>query len=150
MTTAQPGAAARTAKNENAAPGLPKPSDDDSRRNPMVGATPAVAVHDAADLGDRCEDFRAADLLSPRDYGAAFDVYAAAAGSPVENPVALNRAVDAVTEPLAVEVLERLYRRLMVIADQVSTGRVDAFEFGLRVAATEARAMGRELTGELR
>lgn len=117
----------------------------------MVGAPHALAVHDAAPVGDRREDFRAADLLSPRDYDAAFDAYAAAAGPHVDHAVALNRAVDAVAEPLTVEVLERLYQRLMVIADQVSAGRVDAFEFGLRVAATEARAMGRELTGgELR
>lgn len=113
----------------------------------MVGATPAPAVQDAAVVGDRCEDFSAADLLSPLDYGAAFDAYAAASRSRGDHEVALNRAVDAVAEPLTVEVLERLYRRLMALADQVSTGRVDAFEFGLRVAATEARAMGRELAG---
>lgn len=103
----------------------------------MVGAALAEAA---------AEDFTAADLLSPRDYGTAFDTYAAS-GAGADHTVALNRAVDSVTGPLTVAVLERLYRRLMVLADHVSTGRLDAFEFGLRVAASEARAMGRELVG---
>lgn len=125
------------AKNLAAGPGLPNSSDDDSRGNPMVSATLAEAA---------VEEFTAADMLSPRDYGAAFDAYAAV-GSEADHAVALNRAVDAVAGPLTVEILERLYRRLMVTADAVATGRLDAFEFGLRVAATEARAMGRELAG---
>lgn len=103
----------------------------------MVGATLAEVA---------AEEFTAADLLSPLDYARAFDTYTAA-GPDVDHAVALNRAVDAVAAPLSAAVLERLYRRLMVLADHVGSDRLDAFEFGLRVAATEARAMVRELAG---
>lgn len=92
------------------------------------------------------EQVAAADLLAPRDYATAFDTYAAA-WPEAEHATALNRAVDAVAGPLAAAVLERLYERLMATADGVATGRLDAFEFGLRVAATESRALGRELGG---
>lgn len=126
----------------------------------MVGATPAPTVHEPS--GPAAEflgfDFAAADLLEPRDYQLADKAYRLAAHE-IEHPAdaealngyCLERAVDAAAPAMGAAVLERLYRRLMAIADrQVSDGRLDAFEFGLRVAATEARAMGRELSGGLR
>lgn len=40
--------------------------------------------------------------------------------------------------------LEHAYQRLMVLAERVHTGRIDAFEMGLRLAAANVRAMARE------
>lgn len=49
-----------------------------------------------------------------------------------------------IEQDTAAVALERAYRRLMVLAERVHTGRIDAFEMGLRLAAANVRAMARE------
>lgn len=92
-------------------------------------------------------------LLEPQGYHAAQEAYAVAAGRaertglPDPHAVALDEAVDAIAPAIAEAALERLYRRLMVLADRANRGRIDGFEIGLRIAAVQARGLGRELAG---
>lgn len=153
--TNDPGPAAHPAKNVTAGPGLPNPSDEYMRRNTMVGThaypEPAPVTTDGVLIvaEDLANDF-GHQLLEPRDYHAAQEAYERSAerhGRQAAHPVALNDAVGAVAPVIAAAALERLYRRLMVLADQVNHGRIDAFEVGLRIAAVHARGLGRELAG---
>lgn len=101
------------------------------------------------------DDERDQALLDPRDYRTAHEVYAQSAerarsAALDEHPIALNAAVDAIVPMAAEAALQRLYRRLIALAEHVHTVPTDAFEAGLRVAAVQARAVARELAGGAR
>lgn len=91
----------------------------------------------------------AAELLAPCDYDLAWNIYCAAApGADLPDALALNRAVDAVAPVIAAAVLERVYRRLLELAECVPVRQTDAQPFveaGLRIAAAKTRGLAHEL-----
>lgn len=93
------------------------------------------------------------ELLDAQDYDTAWRAYHAAPGGRGlgADPTGLNRAVDAVTPVIAAAVLERMYRRLLVLAETAPVVDSDAqhlVEVGLRIAAAKTRGFARQLAGE--